>query len=40
MARLYGLNNVPANELLEFENGISAIVLNLEEDNAGGLLFC
>jgi F-type H+-transporting ATPase subunit alpha len=38
IARLYGLNNVRSNELLEFENGISAIVLNLEEDNVGAVL--
>lgn len=38
IARLYGLNNVQANELIEFENGVQAIVLNLEEDNVGAVL--
>lgn len=38
IARLYGLNNVQANELIEFENGVKAIVLNLEEDNVGAVL--
>ena len=33
VARLYGLRNAEANELLEFENGTMAIVMNLEEDN-------
>ena len=34
VARLYGLRNAEANELLEFENGTMAIVMNLEEDLA------
>ncbi|MDT8400609.1 MAG: F0F1 ATP synthase subunit alpha [Bacteroidales bacterium] len=38
IARLYGLANVQANELIEFENGVKAIVLNLEEDNVGAVL--
>lgn len=38
IARIYGLSNVQANELIEFENGIEAIVLNLEEDNVGVVL--
>jgi F-type H+/Na+-transporting ATPase subunit alpha len=38
IARIYGLLNAEANELLEFENGIEAIVLNLEEDNIGAVL--
>ncbi len=38
VARLYGLRNAEANELLEFENGIMAIVMNLEEDNVGCIL--
>ena len=33
VARIYGLRNAEANELLEFENGTMAIVMNLEEDN-------
>ena len=32
VARIYGLRNAEANELLEFENGTMAIVMNLEED--------
>ena len=35
IARIYGLTNVQANELVEFENGVRGIVLNLEEDNVG-----
>ena len=35
IARVYGLNNVGAGELVEFENGLKAIALNLEEDNVG-----
>lgn len=36
IARVYGLNNVQAGELIEFEStGIKGIVLNLEEDNVG-----
>ena len=35
IARVYGLNNVKAGELVEFENGVRAIALNLEEDNVG-----
>ena len=38
IARIYGLSNVQANELIEFENGIRGIVLNLEEDNVGTVL--
>ena len=38
IARVYGLNNVQAGELVEFDNGIQAIVLNLEEDNVGVVL--
>ena len=33
IARVYGLNNVRSGELVEFENGVKAIALNLEEDN-------
>lgn len=33
VVRIYGLRNAEANELLEFDNGIKAIVMNLEEDN-------
>ena len=38
VARIYGLRNAEANELLEFENGTMAIVMNLEEDNVGCVL--
>jgi F-type H+/Na+-transporting ATPase subunit alpha len=38
IARIYGLNNVSAGELVEFENGTKAIALNLEEDNVGVVL--
>lgn len=36
--RVYGLRNAEANELLELENGMKAIVMNLEEDNVGAVL--
>ncbi|MCQ2205744.1 MAG: F0F1 ATP synthase subunit alpha [Bacteroidaceae bacterium] len=38
VARIYGLDNAEANELLEFENGTMAIVMNLEENNVGCVL--
>jgi F-type H+-transporting ATPase subunit alpha len=38
IARVYGLNNAQAGELVTFENGTEAIVLNLEEDNVGVVL--
>ena len=38
VVRIYGLKNAEANELLEFENGVMAIVMNLEEDNVGAVL--
>ncbi len=38
VVRIYGLNNAEANELLVFENGLKAIVMNLEEDNVGAVL--
>jgi F-type H+-transporting ATPase subunit alpha len=38
IARIYGLSNVQSNELIEFDNGVEAIVLNLEEDNIGAVL--
>ena len=37
-ARIYGLNNVQSGELVEFETGVKAIALNLEEDNVGVVL--
>ena len=33
VARIYGLSNVQAGELIVFENGLKALALNLEEDN-------
>ncbi|MGH7934026.1 MAG: F0F1 ATP synthase subunit alpha, partial [Candidatus Binataceae bacterium] len=39
IARIYGLQNVAAGELLEFPHGIFGMVLNLEEDNVGAALF-
>jgi len=38
IARVYGLNGVRSGELVEFENGVKAIALNLEEDNVGVVL--
>jgi F-type H+-transporting ATPase subunit alpha len=38
IARVYGLTKVQAGELVEFESGVEAIVLNLEEDNVGVVL--
>src|SRR6056297_1908036 len=38
IARIYGLSQVQAGELVEFENGVQAIALNLEEDNIGVVL--
>ncbi len=38
IARIYGLNSVQSNELIEFDSGVMGIVLNLEEDNVGAVL--
>ena len=38
IARVYGLGNVRYGELVEFDNGVRAIALNLEEDNVGVVL--
>ena len=38
VARVYGLRNAEASELLEFEDGTMGIVMNLEEDNVGCIL--
>lgn len=38
IARIHGLSNVRANEMIEFESGVKGIVLNLEEDNVGAVL--
>ncbi len=39
VARIYGLSKVMASELVEFSNGVIGMVLNLEEDNVGVMLF-
>ncbi len=39
VARIYGLSKVMASELVEFPNGVMGMVLNLEEDNVGVMLF-
>ena len=39
VARLYGLTEAQAGELLVFDNGMQALALNLEEDNVGAVLF-
>lgn len=39
VARVYGLSNCMASELIEFPNGVVGIALNLEEDNVGCILF-
>ncbi len=38
VVRAFGLRNAEAGELLEFDNGMQAIVMNLEEDNVGAVL--
>ncbi|MFK7899333.1 MAG: F0F1 ATP synthase subunit alpha, partial [Cyclobacteriaceae bacterium] len=38
VARIYGLSGAQAGELLEFDNGLRALALNLEEDNVGAVL--
>ena len=38
VARIYGLSKAQSGELLEFNNGLQALVLNLEEDNVGAVL--
>ncbi|MDR1226157.1 MAG: F0F1 ATP synthase subunit alpha [Prevotellaceae bacterium] len=38
VARIYGLTNAESSELLEFDNGVKAVVMNLEEDNVGAVL--
>jgi F-type H+-transporting ATPase subunit alpha len=39
VARIYGLTKAQSGELLEFENGLKGLVLNLEEDNVGAVIF-
>ena len=38
VAHIYGLTNVTENELIEFDNGVMAVAMNLEEDNVGAVL--
>ena len=38
VAHVYGLDNVKANELVQFENGVTGVALNLEESNVGVIL--
>ena len=38
VVRIFGLSNAEAGELLQFENGLMAVVMNLEEDNVGAVL--
>ena len=38
VARIYGLSKAQSGELLEFNNGLQALVLNLEEDNVGAVM--
>jgi F-type H+-transporting ATPase subunit alpha len=39
IARIYGLDNVQAGEMVEFENGVKGMALNLESDNVGVVIF-
>ncbi|MBO5443282.1 MAG: F0F1 ATP synthase subunit alpha [Alphaproteobacteria bacterium] len=39
IARVYGLDKVQANEMVEFESGVKGMALNLEEDNVGVVIF-
>ena len=39
IARVYGLDNVRAGEMVEFEGGVKGMALNLEEDNVGVVIF-
>lgn len=38
VARVFGLKNAEAGELLEFDSGVKAVAMNLEEDNVGAVL--
>ena len=38
VARIYGLSKVTENELIEFDNGVMAVAMNLEEDNVGAVI--
>jgi F-type H+-transporting ATPase subunit alpha len=39
IARVYGLDNVQAGEMVEFEDGSKGMALNLESDNVGVVIF-
>jgi len=39
IARIYGLDNVQAGEMIEFANGVQGMALNLEADNVGAVIF-
>src|SRR6185503_13319515 len=39
IARIYGLDNVQAGEMVEFDNGVKGMALNLEADNVGVVIF-
>src|SRR5947207_15018830 len=39
IARIYGLDNVQAGEMVEFDNGTKGMALNLEADNVGVVIF-
>ena len=39
IARVYGLDNVQAGEMVEFEDGLKGMALNLENDNVGVVIF-
>jgi F-type H+-transporting ATPase subunit alpha len=39
IARIYGLDNVQAGEMVEFSNGVQGMALNLEADNVGAVIF-
>lgn len=39
IARVYGLDKVQSNEMVEFESGVKGMALNLEEDNVGVVIF-
>ncbi len=39
IAKIYGLDNVQAGELVEFDSGVSGMALNLESDNVGVVIF-
>src|ERR1700743_231574 len=39
IARVYGLDNVQAGEMIEFESGVRGMALNLESDNVGVVIF-